>query len=202
MACGFGNLSQFGFKQPVLAVCGDSTFFHAIIPALVSGVYNKANFTLLVVDNSATAMTGFQPHPGTGSTATGDVTPTIDIEAVCRSIGAKVEVADPFDLKDTTDKLLDLMEDEGGVKVLIAKRECALVIGKKQKAAYTMRVDAERCIGENCGCARICTRVFQCPGLIWDVENGIAGIDEVICTGCGVCADICPAGAIIREAAQ
>ena len=202
MACGFGNLSQFGFKQPVIAVCGDSTFFHAIIPALVSGVYNKANFTLLVVDNSATAMTGFQPHPGTGSTATGDVTPTIDIEAVCRSIGAKVEVTDPFDLKGTTDKLLDLMEDEGGVKVLIAKRECALVIGKKQKAAYTMRVDAERCIGENCGCARICTRVFQCPGLIWDVENGIAGIDEVICTGCGVCTDICPAGAIIREAAQ
>jgi indolepyruvate ferredoxin oxidoreductase alpha subunit len=202
MACGFGNLSQFGFQQPVLAVCGDSTFFHATIPALISGVYNRANFTLLVLDNSATAMTGFQPHPGTGRTATGDPAPVVDIETLCRALGVRVEVTDPFDLKGTTDKLLDLMQDDGGVRVLIVNRECALVRARREKPAYSMHVDAEKCLGENCGCARLCTRVFQCPGLIWDVQKGVAKIDEVICTGCGVCADICPAGAIVREAAQ
>jgi indolepyruvate ferredoxin oxidoreductase alpha subunit len=113
-----------------------------------------------------------------------------------------VEVADPFDLKDTTEKLLDLIQDEGGVRVLVSRRECALVRARREKPAYRVRVDAARCIGEICGCARICTRVFQCPGLIWDAANGVAKIDEVICAGCGVCADVCPGGAIIREANQ
>jgi indolepyruvate ferredoxin oxidoreductase alpha subunit len=65
---------------------------------------------------------------------------------------------------------------------------------------YRVHVDQEKCRGEDCGCARLCTRVFQCPGLIWDAEANKAKIDEVICSGCGVCADICPAGAIINEA--
>ena len=112
-----------------------------------------------------------------------------------------MEVADPFDLQDTTEKLLDLMQDNGGVRVLISKRKCALVRAREEKAAYKVRVDGERCLGENCGCARLCTRVFQCPGLVWDDESGPAKIDEVICSGCGVCADICPASAIIREVA-
>jgi indolepyruvate ferredoxin oxidoreductase alpha subunit len=202
MACGFGKLSEFGFKQPVVAACGDSTFFHATIPALISGIYNRADFTLLVLDNSATAMTGFQPHPGTGATAMGEAAPAIDIAAVCRALGVRVEVADPFDLKATTEKLLDLIQDEGGVRVLVSRRECALVRGRREKPAYRMRVDAARCIGESCGCARLCTRVFQCPGLIWDAAEGVARIDEVICTGCGVCADVCPGGAIIREAGR
>ena len=202
MACGFGNLGGFGFKQPVIAACGDSTFFHATIPALISGIYNRANYTLLVLDNSATAMTGFQPHPGTGATAMGEPVPAIDIAAVCRALGVRVEVADPFDLKDTTEKLLDLIQDEGGVRVLVSRRQCALVRARREKPAYRMRVDAARCIGESCGCARICTRVFQCPGLIWDAADGVAKIDEVICAGCGVCADVCPGGAIIREAGQ
>jgi indolepyruvate ferredoxin oxidoreductase, alpha subunit len=202
MACGFGNLSGFGFKQPVVAACGDSTFFHATIPALISGIYNRANFTLLVLDNSATAMTGFQPHPGTGATAMGEAVPAIDIAVVCRALGLRVEVADPFDLEATTEKLLDLIQDEGGVRVLVSRRQCALVRARREKPAYRMRVDTARCIGESCGCARICTRVFQCPGLIWDAAAGAAKIDEVICAGCGVCADICPGGAIIREAGQ
>jgi indolepyruvate ferredoxin oxidoreductase alpha subunit len=201
LASGFGKLGAMGFKQPVLAVCGDSTFFHAAIPALINGVYNRSNFTMLILDNSATAMTGFQPHPGTGSNAMGEPTAAVDIEAVCRALGVRVEVTDPFDLKGTTEKLLDLMADEGSVRVLIARRKCALVRARQEKAAYRMRVDSERCLGESCGCNRLCTRVFQCPGLAWDSAAGVAKIDEVVCSGCGVCADICPASAIIREAA-
>jgi len=200
MACGFGKLAEFGFTQPVLTVCGDSTFYHATIPAIISGIYNRADFTLLILDNSATAMTGFQPHAGTGRSATGETTPTVDIATICRALGVRVEETDPFDLQGTTDKLLDLMRGEG-VRVMVVKRECALVRARKEKPAFKMRVDIERCLGESCGCSRICTRVFQCPALIWDVSQGVAGIDEVLCAGCGVCADICPAGAIIREPA-
>ncbi len=201
LACGFGNLSKLGFGQPVLAACGDSTFFHAVMPALVNGVYNQSNFTLIILDNGATAMTGFQPHAGTGESAVGEPSPSVDPEAVCRSLGIRVEVADPFDLQDTTEKLLDLMQDDGGVRVLISRRKCALVRARKETAAYKVRVDSEKCLGESCGCARLCTRIFQCPGLVWIGESGRAKIDEVICSGCGVCADICPASAIVREVA-
>jgi len=201
LASGFGKLGAMGFKQPVVAVCGDSTFFHAAIPALINGVYNRSNFTMLILDNSATAMTGFQPHPGTGTNAMGEPTAAVDIEALCRALGVRVEVTDPFDLQGTTEKLLDLMADEGGVRVLISRRKCALVRARQEKAAYRMRVDSERCLGESCGCNRLCTRVFQCPGLAWDSASGAARIDEVVCSGCGVCADICPASAIIREVA-
>lgn len=202
LASGFGKLGKLGFDQPVLTVCGDSTFFHAVIPALINGIYNQSNFTLIILDNSATAMTGFQPHPGTGASALGEPAPSVDIEGLCRSLGTRVEVTDPFDLQDTTDKLLGLMQDDGGVRVLISRRKCALVRAKEEeKPAYKVRVDSEKCRGESCGCARLCTRIFQCPGLVWDSESQTAKIDEVICSGCGVCADICPASAIIREVA-
>jgi indolepyruvate ferredoxin oxidoreductase alpha subunit len=145
-------------------------------------------------------MTGFQPHPGIGKTATGETAPAVDIEALCRSLGVRVEVTDPFDLKGTTDKILDLMRDEGRVRVLISKRTCGLVRARQGEPDYRVHVDPEKCRGEDCGCARLCTRVFQCPGLMWDTEAGRAKIDEVICSGCGVCADICPADAIVTEA--
>jgi indolepyruvate ferredoxin oxidoreductase alpha subunit len=199
LAAGFGQLKPFGFNQPVLSVCGDSTFFHAAIPALVNGVYNQSNFVMVVLDNSATAMTGFQPHAGTGETATGSPAPVVDIEKLCSSLGVRVETCDPFNLQDTMDKVLDLISQEGGVRVLISRRKCALVKAKEEKATYKVRVDPEKCLGESCGCARICTRIFKCPGLIWDKEKGKSRVDEVICNGCGVCADICPQSAILRE---
>jgi len=84
---------------------------------------------------------------------------------------------------------------------VIIRRECELVRARRdKKALYQMRVDTDKCIGEECGCNRVCTRLFQCPGLIWDKEAGKAKIDEIICAGCGVCTDICPQGAIIKEA--
>jgi indolepyruvate ferredoxin oxidoreductase alpha subunit len=201
LAGGFGQLERFGLSQPVLAVCGDSTFYHAAMPALVNARYNGSSFLLLLLDNSATAMTGFQPHPGTGRTATGKEAPVLDLKLICESLGAKVRVADPFDLAATREAMLKFLEDREGVKVLILKRECALVRSKKQKKLFQVEVNQERCLGETCGCNRLCTRVFKCPGLYWDRATGKAGIDEAICTGCGVCAEICPASAIRKEVA-
>jgi indolepyruvate ferredoxin oxidoreductase, alpha subunit len=112
-----------------------------------------------------------------------------------------VEVMDPFDLKGTTEAILRLLDHGEGVKALILKRECALLRSKSQKKLYTMEVDQGRCLGERCGCNRLCTRVFKCPGLRWDRASGKAGIDEAICAGCGFCAEICPASAIKKEVA-
>lgn len=201
VANGLGNLKQFGFDQPVIAVAGDSTFYHACIPALVNGVWNRANFIFLILDNSATAMTGFQPHPGVGVNAMGEQAPIVDMEALCRSLGAKVEVCDPFDLKNTTETLVRLMADEEpGAKVVIMRRICELVRGRREKQApYKMHIDPNKCAGDSCGCNRLCIRLFGCPGLMWDKEAGRAKIDEAQCTGCGVCSDICPQGAILKE---
>jgi indolepyruvate ferredoxin oxidoreductase alpha subunit len=200
LACGLGKLDGFGFEQPVLSVCGDSSFFHSVIPGLVNAVHNRADLILVVADNSGTAMTGFQPHPGNKEDAMGGSAGVVDIEAICKALNIRVEVTDPYDLKGTTAVLLDMLRDGGGPRVLISRRECALNRARREKPAYKVYVDSGRCIGESCGCNRYCTRVYRCPGLIWDGEMGKAKIDEAACSGCGVCVDICPQSAIVREA--
>jgi indolepyruvate ferredoxin oxidoreductase alpha subunit len=199
VASGFGKLGQFGLDQPVMAICGDSTFFHAVMPALVNAVHNNSDMILVVVDNSGTAMTGFQPHPGTPLDAAGAPLPTVEIARVCKAIGAEVVIADPFEMEATGQTILDLLDREGGVRVLILRQACALSPGKKGKKLYDMKLDQDICLGTDCGCNRLCTRVFRCPGLIWDPVEQNTKIDEVICTGCGVCASICPSGAIQKS---
>lgn len=198
LACGYGKLERFGFDQPVVTVCGDSTFYHAALPGVVNAKFNESDILLLILDNSATAMTGFQPHPGTGTTAMGSSTEPVDIEGLCRSLGITVEVADPYDMKNTAQKIYELMR-KSGPRVLVLRRKCALVQGREGGFPYEMKVNQDKCLGEECGCGRYCTRIFRCPGLIWDKEAQKACIDEVICVGCGICADICPQGAILRN---
>ncbi len=202
LANGYGKLDMFGFNQPVITVCGDSTFFHAALPALINSRFNKADILLVILDNSATAMTGFQPHPGTGTTAMEKPTEPVDIEALCGSLDVLVEVADPYDLTTTSETLYRLLQLKGKTKVLIMRRKCALIQGREGGYPFRMKVDEDRCIGEECGCNRYCTRIFRCPGLIWNEEKGKAMVDEVACVGCGICADICPQGAIEREELQ
>ena len=195
LASGYGKLEKFGFDQPVLTVVGDSTFFHASIPAVINAQFNRSDMLLVILDNSATAMTGFQPHPGTGKTAMGDQTEIVDMEALCRSLGAEVRVEDPYDMEQTAHTIYELLQKKG-LRTLILRRKCALVQGREGGFPYHMEVDREKCLGESCGCGRYCTRIFRCPGLVFDEETGRASIDQVICVGCGVCAQICPQGAI------
>jgi indolepyruvate ferredoxin oxidoreductase alpha subunit len=200
VACGLGNLGKFDFNQPVVAVMGDSTFFHATIPALVNARYNGAKFTSVILDNSATAMTGFQPHPGIGVDALGNPATQVSIEEVCKGLGFHVEIRDPFEVNEAVEALYDLMQrDEASI--LILRRTCGL-IASRQKKKDKVTVNPEKCKGDACGCSRFCTRTFGCPALIWDQKNQRATIDEVVCTGCGVCAYLCPAGAIEAPKAE
>jgi indolepyruvate ferredoxin oxidoreductase alpha subunit len=128
----------------------------------------------------------------------GRITEPVDVEALCRSLGVRVEVGDPYEMKATAEAIYRLMK-ETGPRVLLLRRKCALVQKREGGYPFKMTVDRERCLGEACGCGRYCTRIFRCPGLIWDDEVHKAEIDEVICVGCGICADICPQGAILRE---
>ncbi|MCE5210121.1 MAG: indolepyruvate ferredoxin oxidoreductase subunit alpha [Deltaproteobacteria bacterium] len=203
LASGFAKLAAFGLDKPIMAVCGDSTFYHAVIPALINAQHNKADITFIVLDNAGTAMTGFQPHPGINESAIGDPLPSIDIAAICRGIGAKVAVSDPFDLEGTGKILTSFMAERGTLKVLILKQACALSPEKKGKKQFQVKVNEELCLGDHCGCNRLCTRIFRCPALTWDREKKKAVVDEVICAGCGVCYSICPQKAITRtEVAQ
>jgi len=198
LASGFAKLAQFGLDQPILTVCGDSTFYHAVIPALINAQHNRADITFIVLDNAGTAMTGFQPHPGLVTSALKETVPAVEIAAICSAIGAKVAVSDPFDLEATSRILTSFLAEKGSVKVLILRQACALSPEKKGKKTFDVKVNEALCLGDACGCNRLCTRIFRCPALTWDRNKKKAVVDEVICAGCGVCASICPQKAIVK----
>jgi indolepyruvate ferredoxin oxidoreductase alpha subunit len=203
VASGLGKLDRFHFEQPVVAMAGDSTFFHAVIPALLNAVHSEADVILVVLDNAGTAMTGFQPHPGSDTDAAGEARPRISIERLCEALGVAVSVVDPYDMEATRKTFLDVLARKGKTRVVISRRECALIRASKQRGPISkVRIAADKCFGDNCGCNRYCTRVFKCPGLIWDKDSGKAKIDEAVCTGCGVCVSVCPQSAIVGEAVQ
>jgi indolepyruvate ferredoxin oxidoreductase alpha subunit len=198
LASGFGKLGQFGMNQPVLATVGDSTFFHAVLPALVNAIHHQSDITIVVLDNSGTAMTGFQPHPGLPVDAGGNEVPALDVAKICEAMGATVRLSDPFDIEKTQQTIFELFEIKG-LKVLVLKQMCALSPEKKAQKMFDVSVEESICLGQDCGCNQLCTRIFKCPGLNWDKGKGVSRIDEVICVGCGVCASICPSGAIQKK---
>lgn len=167
------------------AFVGDSTFFASAITGVVNAVYNQANMTLVVLDNSTTAMTGHQPHPGTGRTVMGEIVQKINIEQVLRGIGVQdVETVNPLDHEAAVSCVKELA-DKPGVKAIIFKSPCIAVT----KPGAPMHVDISSCI--HC---KKCIRELGCPAII--TEDGNVSIDSSVCTGCGLCSQICPVHAI------
>lgn len=200
MGEGLGQLTRFGFDQPVLALAGDSTFFHSCLPGLINARYHDSDMLFVVLDNSATAMTGFQPHPGIPVNCMGEPAHAISIEKVVEAIGCPVAVADPYQIEESTQIVYDLIK-KPGMKVLILRQPCA-TLSLRSKGRRKVWVDPDLCRGDDCGCGRFCSKTWGCPGNIWDYQTGKAKIDEVVCIGCGVCASLCPAGAIQVEGGQ
>ncbi|MBP2134158.1 indolepyruvate ferredoxin oxidoreductase alpha subunit [Methanomicrobium sp. W14] len=184
------GISHSGDESDVVCTIGDSTFLHTGIQGLLNAVYNGANMTVVILDNRITAMTGHQPNPNTGLTAKGETSPSISLETICRACGASfVETINPYDLTSMLNTFKSAKSTKG-VKVVISRQPCVIASRKQgiKRRHYTVNPDA--CIG-----CRACVR-FGCPAIEFRDEK--SSINE-LCSGCGVCSDICPKGAIIPE---
>ncbi len=173
-----------GVKDKVFGVIGDSTFFHGGMPGLLNIAYNKANVCVVVLDNHVVAMTGHQPTPGSGKTAMGADSKIIRIQDIAKSFGIdNVKVVDPYDVKETTKVLRDIL-DYQGPSVIISERPCPLKITR----------GPAREVLKECNACGECVNAFGCPAISLTAER--AEIDPTLCWGCGVCEQVCPFDAI------
>ena len=188
------GVAKSGTNLPVIATIGDSTFYHAGIPALINAVFNQSNIKVLILDNEVTAMTGFQPHPGSGETAVRRPTRKLILEDIVRACGIEnVKIVDPYDLKKAQEVFEEALRSDGPT-VVIARRLCAEEYVRRAKQqgveirCYT--VNEEKCSG-----CKICLIEFGCPAIFWRDDVKKAAVNPVQCMGCGVCAQLCPNGA-------
>jgi len=183
--------------RPIVATIGDGTFIHGGITGLIDAVYNNANITVLILNNSTTAMTGGQEHPGTGKTLRGEEAPAVNYADVCRAVGVKslIEV-DSYDLGNLYQAIREATEYKG-VSVVIANRPCVLDPVKIKGPAFQIRA-------EGCTACQSCMNL-GCPALSWSDEvlegHRKVKIDEASCIGCTLCVQICPSDCI-RPAAE
>jgi indolepyruvate ferredoxin oxidoreductase alpha subunit len=185
-----------GYAKGTVAVIGDSTFLHSGVTGLMDAVYNKSNVTVIILDNRATAMTGGQQHPATGMTLMGEEAGKIDFTMLCQSLGVKrVKAVDAYDY----DACLAAVKQEMAVKepsVILTSRPCVLMPKRIMDEPYTV-------VLEDCTGCSACFRI-GCPAIYASKEtnkhgNPLAEIDQTLCTGCTLCAQICPEECIVLK---
>ena len=171
--------------RPHFAFIGDSTFFHSGITGIVNAVYNQTDLIVVVLDNSTTAMTGNQPHPGLGQTMMGNITEKISIHKVVSALNVTaIEHANPFDI-EAAKAAVKAVLDKKGVRVIIYEAPCIVVAKGKDKYV----VDPLKCTG-----CKLCITKLGCPAI--ELEQGKAKVNATLCTGCGICATVCKFGAL------
>lgn len=185
-SCGFGQATD----QKVVSFIGDSTFFHSGITGLVNAVFNNHNFTLVILENDITAMTGHQPHPGVDMERFGlDGFGRVNIEQLVKTLGVKhVSIVKPFKVKKSIETIKEALEYKG-VSVIISQEPCALY-------AKSMKLLKPRAftVSDKCVDHRDCINTIACPSFF--IEDNKVKIDADTCVGCAVCAQICPENAI------
>ena len=182
-----------GVREPLVATIGDSTFFHAGIPALVNAVQHGTPLVLIILDNGWTSMTGFQVNPGTEASLQAAGSRRVSIEAVVRALGVDmVATMDPFDQPSAIEVMKGALQ-AAGVRVVIAQRECSLTVARRVMTKELYRIDAAACTF-----CRACLRETGCPalGMTRTGDKDHMAIDEELCTGCGLCATCCKFNAI------
>ena len=183
---GFNKANNGATDKNTVAVIGDSTFMHSGMTGLVNIAYNDSNSTVIILDNSITGMTGHQQNPTTGFNLKGDPAAKVDLEALCHALGIRrVRVVDPYNLAQCEEAIKEeLAADEASV--IISRRPCALLKYVKHNAP--LKVDSEKC--KSC---KMCMKI-GCPAI--SIVDGKAVIDNTLCTGCGVCRQLCKFGAL------
>lgn len=183
---GFNKANEGKSDNKTVAVIGDSTFMHSGVTGLINIAYNESNSTVIILDNSITGMTGHQQNPTTGFNLKGDPCTKIDLEALCHAVGIKrVRVVDPYDLKECDEVLKEELEIKEP-SVIISRRPCALL--KYVKHPGPISCDSTKCIG-----CKSCMQI-GCPAI--SIVDKKAVIDNTLCTGCGVCGQLCKFGAL------
>lgn len=171
-----------------VAVLGDSTFCHSGMTGLLNMMYNRSVGTVIVADNSITGMTGHQNNPMNGLNIHGEIAPSLNLPMLCEAMGIKHCVTvDPFDLKEL-ERVLKEETARDGLSVIITRRPCALII-KERSNAY-------QCNPEKCRYCKMCMKI-GCPAIVKKEKN--MWMDPTQCVGCGLCAKVCPFGAIEQE---
>lgn len=178
MAQGIARMEK---DTTAFAFIGDSTFFHTGIPGVVNAIYNGADEVIVVLDNSTTAMTGRQPHPGTGATMMGGQVAPMSIPKVLEGLGVPVWRASAFDLQAAKAAIAQAAALRGRVRAVVLEGPCVSLV----KGAKPLTVDREACLG-----CRRCVRELGCPALF--MQEGKAQIDASLCTGCTLCQQVCP----------
>lgn len=184
-----------GDKERHVAVIGDSTFFHTGIPALINVAYNRSNVITLIMDNRVTGMTGHQDNPGTGKTLQRKETVQVDIEKLVRDFGIEhVTTVPAYDVA-AIEKTLKAYMQINEPAVLITRQECALLPSARQRWLPLEVTD-------QCNGCTVCFRI-GCPAILKSEEldpkynRPLAKIDASLCTGCEICAQVCPRDAIL-----
>lgn len=181
-----------GYNKPVVAVIGDSTFYHAGVQSLIEVVNKRVDLLVLILDNDVVAMTGHQSTPAWTMSESGRQLKPVSIGKLVEAIGPDVIVeVDPYDFEEALRVLKELV-DKPGVRVVIAKHPCALLEIRKRGVRERYRISEELCRG-----CRACIAVTGCPAIY--MESGKAKIIPEDCNGCGLCAKFCPYKAIVRE---
>ncbi|MHB8769696.1 MAG: indolepyruvate ferredoxin oxidoreductase subunit alpha [Syntrophales bacterium] len=196
-------------KGRVVGVIGDSTFIHSGITPLLDMAYNRSNAVIVICDNRTTAMTGMQEHPATGFTLQGEKTMGVDLAKLATTLGIdSVRLVDPHDLKAVRAVLKEELDREGP-SVVISRRSCVLFKREAVSPGKPLCVDEDKCTG-----CRACLGL-GCPPITWKVRqvdtsvkqaasgkktrDGFARIERNLCTGCGLCRQVCKVGAIAEE---
>jgi indolepyruvate ferredoxin oxidoreductase alpha subunit len=182
-----------GTDKPVIATIGDSTFFHAGIAGLVNAVQHRVNLTVVILDNGWTAMTGMQVNPGTDGAMQRDASRQIDIARVVEGIGVdNLYVTDPYDLK-VMEETLSAAIPAPGVKVVLARRECAIQARRRKSHAPVSLAEGK------CTRCKVCINTTGCPAISLGEKS--INIDGGQCNGCGLCVQVCGQGALAKESA-
>lgn len=188
-SCGFSKSTE---NQPIISFIGDSTFFHAGIPPLINAIHNKTKFTLVILDNRITAMTGGQTNPGIPVDGMGLEAPAISIEKIVRAIGVEfVEEINPLNVNKMIEVYKEALKYDG-VSVIISKYPCNLINKDEIRSRkYHVDVNHDKCIHCN-----KCISQLACPSINL-VDDNIT-IDQS-CIKCGVCIEVCPVDAIYKK---